>query len=272
MLRRFVTLALVLVTIGMTIISCSDKTTDTTPGNTPSIPPEYSMAMNFSNFEGQYDVDQATTEASKNFGQAAFRAGLFKSIVDINLAIPRALLRAASEADVQLNENKDWEWEFNTTAESNEYEVRLTAARDQAGDASWNFYVTNPQFGLEDKLFFSGVSYEQDTKGSWSYFSLLDSDGKEEKVSQITWTAENEDDLNLRLDVVSNRNDNEGDYLDYTLEGNIKTAVYFDASKGQETTIKWNTETNAGYIIAPDYNEGNKACWDDNFEDTSCPE
>lgn len=272
MLKRLVTITIAFFIGIITLVSCSDNATKSTEQNPPAIPPEHSMAMELSNFNEQSKVQSATTQAKNNFGQAVFRAGLLKTIVDINLAIPTAFLKAASESDARLNENEEWEWKYNTTAESNEYGVRLTAVRDESGSASWNFYVTNPQFNLDNKLFFSGVSDAQGTEGSWSYYSLLDSDGKEEKVSQIAWTVESKDDLNLRLDVVSDRNDNRGDYIDYTLEGTTKAVVHFDASENQETTLQWNTGTNAGSITAPNYNNGNKACWDGNLEDISCPE
>lgn len=272
MLHRLASISIALLIGALTIVSCGDSTINSTDGNPPSLPPERSMAMDFSNFNGQNKALSATIQAKDNFSQAAFHAGLLKVIVDINLIIPRTFLKAASDADVQFNESKEWEWDYSSTAESNEYSVRLTASRDQTGATSWNFYVTNSAFGLEDKLFFSGVSYEEGTKGSWSYYSLLDSDGTVEKISQIEWTINNEDDLNLRLDVVSDRNDNMGDYIDYTLEGATKTVVYYDAGENKETTLQWDMETHVGFVIAPEYNNGQKACWDENFEDVPCSE
>ncbi|MCW9705993.1 hypothetical protein [Fodinibius salsisoli] len=272
MLRQFATFSIALLAVMMVISSCSDSSTNSTGGNPPAVPPETSMAMDFSNFDAQSKAPNTAVQAKNNFGQAVVRAGLLKAIVDINLALPRAFLKAASESDVQYNENGEWEWAYNTSKEENDYGVRLTAARDQAGDASWNFYVTNSNLGLEDELFFSGVSMAQGTTGSWSYYSLLDAEGKGEKVSQITWAANAENDLSLRLEVVSDRNDNLGDYIDYTFEGTTKTAVYYDAGKNQETTLEWDVETKAGSITAPGYNNGDKACWDENFEDIPCSE
>ena len=79
-----------------------------------------------------------------------------------------------------------------------------------------------------------------------------------------------EDDVQLRLEVTSDRNGNQGDYIDYTYQDSLKTAIYYDNSENEQTKIQFNVDTKAGYIISPDFNNGNKACWDENLQDVAC--
>lgn len=81
-----------------------------------------------------------------------------------------------------------------------------------------------------------------------------------------------ENDVELRLEVTSDRNDHQGDYLEYTFDGTLKTAVYYDNSEDEETRLQLNVDSNEGFIIAPDYNNGNKACWNGEFQDVACSE
>jgi hypothetical protein len=47
--------------------------------------------------------------------------------------------------------------------------------------------------------------------------------------------------------------------------------TYFDKSENSTLEISWDAATNAGYIIAPNYNNGQKSCWDNQLNDTTCP-
>ena len=237
----------------------------------PQLPPVQSMEADFSNFESQQKQTQPQTESSNNFQRAATTALIMKAVIELNLAIPKALLTAARNADSELNEDEQWEWQFSKSADGNTFGVRLLGAREGENTVNWQFFVTNSQLGLEDHLFFSGTTNTDGTEGVWSYYSLQDPENQQE-VSRIEWTVNGEEDVQLRLEVIADRNGNQGDYLDYTFDGTLKTATYYDNSEDQETTIQINVNTKAGYIIAPDFNNDNKACWDENFQDVACNE
>lgn len=249
--------------------ACSDNPSGSSE-EPPPLPPEQSMQADFSIFE-QQNTGQAQTQASDNFNRAFGTAVIMRAVVDINLAIPRALLAAAANADATLNENEEWEWNYSKDADGQTYGVRLVAFRASDSDVDWNFYVTNSALGLSDQLFFSGTTSADGRQGTWSYYNLQTADAQEQ-VSQISWSVQGEEEVSLRLDVTSDRNDNAGDYLEYTAEDNIKSAVYYNAAEDETTELEWNAETKAGFIISPDYNSGQKSCWDPNFQDVTCTE
>lgn len=250
------------------ITACSDNpsASDEEP---PELPPAQSMQADFSMFEQQQNAAQPQAQASDNFTRAFGTAVIMKAVVDINLAIPRALLSAAANADASLNENEEWEWNYSKNADGQTYSVRLVASRLGDSDVSWNFYVTNTAVGISDQLFFSGTTSADGRQGTWTYYDLQIPDAQEE-VSQISWSLKGDQEVSLRLDVTSDRNENNGDFLEYKAENNIKNAAYYNADKDETTQLEWNAETKAGFIVSPDYNGGQKACWDTNFQDIAC--
>lgn len=233
----------------------------------PKVPPASSMEMDFSTFGSQQGKSQM--QSTDNFSRAAVTALIMKGVVEVNLAIPRALLKSARNADAELNDNEKWEWSFSRTERDTSFEVSLLAERTQQDSVNWDFYVTNSNFDLQHQLFFNGVTNTQGTEGRWSYYSLQNTDSREQ-VSQINWTVKAEDDVQLKLTVTTDRHHRRGDYIDYTFKDSLKTAIYYDNSEDQQTEIQYNVDTRAGYIIAPNYNNGEKACWNKNLEDITC--
>ncbi|MDZ7682173.1 MAG: hypothetical protein U5J63_10815 [Fodinibius sp.] len=218
------------------------------------------MEMDFSTFNNQ-KVDQQKAKSAQNFSRAAFTALVMKGIVELNLAIPRALLTAANNSDAELNGDGDWEWNFTKTARDTSFEVRLRASRTSQDSVYWAFNVTNPSLDLDNQLFFDGTTNADGTEGRWAYYNWKNT-ATQQQVSRVNWTVNAEDNLQLTLEVTSDRNGNQGDYIDYTFEDSLKTVIYYDNSEDEQTEIQFNVNSKAGYIIAPDFNSGNKACWD----------
>ncbi|MBN2731685.1 MAG: hypothetical protein JXR26_04560 [Balneolaceae bacterium] len=252
------------------VVSCSDNLSSSTE-TPPELPPAQSMQTNFSLFDQQQTSSQPQTRASENFNRAFGTALIMKAVVDFNLAIPRALLAAASNAGAELNESEEWEWNYSKQAGDQTFGVRLVASGDGDTSVNWNFYVTNSELGLSDQLFFSGTTSADGREGTWVYYDLQTPDNQE-AVSEISWSVTGDEEVALRLDVVSDRNENEGDYLEYTFDNSVKSAVYYNADENEITKIEWNVETKVGYIISPDYNNGQKACWDTDLQDVTCSE
>ena len=54
------------------------------------------------------------------------------------------------------------------------------------------------------------------------------------------------------------------------MSGSDRSVSYFDASTGQAVEIGWDAITKAGWLIAPGFNGGLKACWDATLNDVAC--
>ncbi|WP_133120235.1 hypothetical protein [Rhodohalobacter barkolensis] len=241
----------------------------------PQLPPTESMDMSFSTFdteEAQLTSSsdfEAENEHFSHFSNAAIRAFVMKTVVDLNLAIPKVLLTAATQADPEFSEDNEWVWSYSSSHQNQNMEVRLAASEQSDGQVVWDFYVTNSALGLDNYLLFTGITSPENRIGTWTYYRLLgENDG--EPVSELSWNITDENQANLQLEVLSNRNGNLGDTINFEKDGHIKSAIYFNAEEDSTVEIEWNSDTNEGYLIAPDYNNGEKACWDSNFENTEC--
>lgn len=139
------------------VISCKDDPA-WAGDEPPEVPSASTMQMDLSEFENHQKSNQIQTKSNDHFSRAAGTAVIMKMVVDINLAIPRVLLAAASNADAELNEDEKWEWNFTKEAGDTTYAVRLVAEGGSEDSVNWNFYVTNSEQGLNDQLFFSGTT------------------------------------------------------------------------------------------------------------------
>ena len=61
-----------------------------------------------------------------------------------------------------------------------------------------------------------------------------------------------------------------GDVFTASVDGDDRMITYSDASEQAFMEIYWNAADGSGYLIAPHYNGGVKACWDANQQDVAC--
>lgn len=262
MKRRISYLSSILLSVIFFLYSCNSA--DSTRNTPPELPSTETMTVDMSEMESVSNKVPAKV-AESNFNTALLAVGVARIILEANLAIPKALVSAAQSATVEPTGDSEWEWRYVTAANGQNFEVRLTATVDDSDAVIWNFYVTNSSLGLEDALFFTGTSGPEGNSGTWTYFDL----NTQNEVSTIEWMR-SENDISIRLDVESDRNDNLGDYITYDFDGTVKSVTFFDASENATSIISFNTETNTGFIISPNYNEGAKSCWDENLNNIMC--
>ncbi len=253
--------------------ACQD-TVDPSQETPPPLPPAESMEMDFSAMDG--DTAQKTapgyesdSESYSNFTNAVIRVAVMKTIVNANLAIPRALLQAAQNVDPDFNDNGEWVWTYSHTAGGQQFDIELIAVRQSDQEVQWQLFVSSPDHATDSQLFFEGVTSEDGRAGSWTYFALF-GESAGEPVSEITWAIEDEENKQLRLEVLSDRNGNLGDYIEYDLEYPVHRATYYNASEDETSEIQWNSETREGFLTAPGYNDGVQSCWDSSFRNSPC--
>jgi len=271
-----ITALLVIAIISTGLYSCTDNPSSAND-EPPAIPPVSSMEMDYSTFE--LDPQQSSPKAThtvqeyEHFTAAVGSATILRLVVALNVAIPRAILEGASNRDPQLNGDGQWEWSYSQTTDQNSFEVRLVAIVSGSGTAeqqvNWEFYVSSDQHGLDNFLFFEGVTSADGSTGTWTYYDLA-SPEQQSAVSRVDWNVVDENNRSLTLEVLSDRNNHQGDTIEYSFDGSLKTAVFTDASEGTTVTLVWNPETHEGSITAPNYNNGVQACWNSNLENTAC--
>lgn len=232
------------------------------------------MNMDFSAFDDESNGKSANftsdNESYSHFFNAAVRAMVMKGIVNTNLAIPKVLLQAAENFEPELTDDGEWTWSYSKDANGNNFEIELIATTSSNEQVIWQMYVTNSALNIDNVLLFEGEVSDDGSSGYWTYYALFGNEAGN-AVSQLEWNISSEDQAELRLEVLSDRNGNLGDYIDYAFDAPVKRTTYYNAAEDQLTEIEWNSETYEGYIIAPNYNSGEQACWNSNFQNVeSC--
>ena len=87
-------------------------------------------------------------------------------------------------------------------------------------------------------------------------------------VLRIEWTHVSDTDHGFQA--TSLAGDTNGDVFTVDVDGSSRLITYFDASEQTTVEIWWDAVTGEGYLIAPNYNGGVKACWDTNQDDVAC--
>jgi hypothetical protein len=176
---RILKLACLVLSVSIFSIACNTTNSDESP---PQLPPSESMSVDFSAMESASNQSQAKI-AESNFNTAVFAVGIAKVILTANLAIPKILITAAQEEDPESISNSEWEWNYTTAANGQNFGVRLTATVGSNDDVTWNFYVTNSAEGIDNELFFTGTSDYEASSGTWTYFNPQSG----QELSVVSW-------------------------------------------------------------------------------------
>lgn len=241
----------------------------------PELPPVESLDMSYSLFtDGELQPESGASLIDvetpySNFLQASARVLFLNGIVSSKLALPVAVIAGAEAVDPELNDEGAWEWDYSVSSANREYAVRITAEEAEDGEVSWSVFVTNSDLDLDSELLFSGVSSPDNTDGEWMFYQIIGLNSGE-AVSGLSWEITNNSESTLRFEVLTDRMNRLGDTITLQKGDSVKKTIYTDAEENTTTEIEWNTDTKEGYLISPNYNVGEQACWDSNFMNTAC--
>ena len=263
------------IAIAATMVACASETTGPdASGDPPPLPPLTSMSVDFSLFDGAGGgpdgADVLANDAERvgaNFTQAALRVLVAEVVAVAVLAVPTVTFGAALEAGAEY-ENGAWHWTTSATSEQGTWSVHLTGAI-QAPDALWEMRLTSPPSfspALDDFLWYAGVSKLDGSSGVWRIYDAASAGTTE--VLQIDWTHVSPEEHGLVFEVT--QGPGQGDSIRYARDGSVRTVFFYDASDGTTVEIGWDAETGEGYIIAPGWNGGARACWDGSQNDIAC--
>lgn len=252
-----------LLTLAVLFISCSED--NDMEGQPPELPPVESLSIDMSELEQQQQPKASIAES--NFTTAYFSGVVIAAVLEAYLQLPKILLAAADGNSAAYLGDGEWEWVYSASGPSASYGVKIIAVTSDE-DVEWNFYVSadNGQFSWDDLLLFSGTSTLDGSEGVWNIYNPVNS----EVVTSASWNV-TEESTEVNLTVYDGQQSAPQATIDYTFAGTTKTLVYANLEDDEQTTIEWDTETLAGFIISTNYNNGEKACWDEELNNTACP-
>ena len=266
--RRALTLALL-----AAFAACSsDFTSPIDPGPPPELPPLTSMSGDFSIFGApnaqQAELASEASTPSLNFANAAMRVLAAQVATVVVLAVPVATFAAAANSTPTFEDDHRWHWRFTMVQGGYTYMAHL-AGEVQGSMVVWEMRITSPTHAppLDEFMWYDGQGRLDRTSGTWTFYDPA-SPASSIAVLRIDWTHVSVTEHGWEATALAGvAND---DVFTASVDGDDRMITYLDASEQDFMEIYWNAADGSGYLIAPHYNGGVKACWDTNRQDVAC--
>lgn len=280
-MKKLPSITFVVILVAGLLSACEKKENETAP----VLPPVASMSIDFSNFAAKKsagaNVDVKSTVVDKsNFIVAATLAGVWNTILAVNLAIPvESFKLAVNTTPVNLEKNK-WEWKYNFNATGATYKARLTG-QIRSGDVKWEMYISKEGVGaFAELLWFEGTSMPGGSRGQWI---LNHSQKFPEPVLQIDWVKTASDISSIRYTYIRDKKDDrtadffKGSFIEYGLTANTLNAFYtIHQNTGVQNVfndifIEWSTSAHNGRIKANyHFKDDLWHCWNETGDNIIC--
>jgi hypothetical protein len=227
----------------------------------------------FNSNAGLSNTGADETTIGKNFVAARLAVGAINLAVLAHMSVPVLTFGAAISQQPVLKNDGKWHWIYSVSNNAGQqFQADLAGWIDVSAQASrWEMRITTSGLGapLNNFLWYTGSAALNNGSGQWDIYDAAQPSSAV-KVVHIDWDHPSAAKATLKFTVVKPQVPENGDVLTYKAEGNGRMVTYFDKSENT-LEISWDAATNAGYIIAPNYNNGQKSCWDNQLNDTSCP-
>ncbi|MCU0644006.1 MAG: hypothetical protein MUC94_07060 [bacterium] len=259
----------------LSIVSCDKNATEPGKNTPPPLPPAESMQMNLSLFDSQPNNLLAKAALSKNNFLAAFgRVFIINTVVRVAAIVPTVIfVAAASDKQPELQEDGKFHWIYTVTNQSETFVADLAGWIDTpASEIVWEMYVSSTTHNpiLNKFLWYEGRVKIGNKEGWWLFYDDKSPDSPID-VLKIDWEVPDNEHGHLKLTNVHQASPDLGDTLTYIKNNKENFLYFYDASKNEDNTIFWNTQTGAGYIQWFDYEKGVRSYWDENQNDIPAP-
>jgi predicted small lipoprotein YifL len=269
-MKKVISVSLIIIIISGLFCGCEKK------GNPPTLPPAETMTMDFSDFTA--GRKSATAVENINWSLAATIAGVWNTILAVNIAIPVASFHLAANNQPVYLDNKKWEWKYNVDVIGAVYKARLTG-QIRSADIKWEMYVAREGVGsFAEFLWFEGTTNLDGKSGQWI---LNHSQQFQEPMLRIDWALTGSNVGSIKYTYIRDLKDNrtadpfKTSYIDYGLTAGTYNAFYnvsvnLSGTPGdfKIVNIEWSTSLHKGHIKAPYYfGDSIWHCWDSNGND-----
>ena len=269
----------------------------------PALPDASTMALDLSFFDPA-PVDRASIASGEpllvesatgkdNFINAAVRVYFVELVFWAALQPPVSAFALAVHSVPQLQDDGSWLWTYIYVENEIEYRIFLYGS-DHGNHTEWRMEVStnDPAMPLEHFVWFTGEAMKDESSGYWQFYEPVvgsamaaapglsrTSDLGPSSVSsgtpgvqsvRIDWL--NGPGRTHELTVLNNMPGgvDEGDNVVFSSSFEMSLVEFTDVSVPAIYNVTWYRD-GSGSIEVPDYNNGEKACWDTRQNDTVCP-
>ncbi len=257
------------------LVACEKNPTDSKSPK-PDLPPQSSMVVDlnvFNNAAGLSKAGAEQTNAGLNFIAARLTVGAINLAVFTHMSVPVVTFAAAISQQPALKDDGKWHWVYSVTDNAGrQFQADLAGWIDESAQVSrWEMRISTTGLGapLNKFLWYTGQASLNNGSGQWDIYDS-GQPSNSVKVVHIDWDRPSATNATLKFTVVKPQVPENGDMLTYKAENSSRSVTYFDQSANSTLQIFWDEVTHAGYIIAPNYNNGQKSCWDSQLNDTTC--
>jgi len=258
--------------LALFLVSCGSDNPTSSEDTPPEIPPTGTMTIDLSTFFGNSNAPVADElqGANENFLTALVVVTFVSAFVVVGLSVPVAVTGAALSADPTLEDDGKFHWVYSETVQGSTVTAELTA-ETQGSEIHWEMFIT-AQIGAveyDNFLWYEGNSNLEGSSGFWQFYDPSQPNSQVQFV-RVDYQYNSETDKTLTFTNNRPGDPGENSTITYVVDGNTVTMTVFRADEDKTTEVSWNRTTGEGYIIAPDYNNGEQACWDENQQDVTC--
>ncbi len=302
MLNRFSELggiSLILLVALLTAVGCnsSDPVLPVEEEQPPALPAASTMRMDLSFFDAaQLSQNEIINGApapdllaqyptKHNFINAAVRVLVVHLVACVALEPPVAAFVVALHSVPQKQADGTWLWTYIfVDKNNNNIEHHIYLRGRNAGDyTEWSMRVTSsdPEMRLDHFLWFDGEAMNDGSEGYWQFYIPEDAavpaaaagafDTPGVPLIRIDWRNFSNDTHSLSFLVNAEGHPDEGDVIEFFDSPDMCYLEHYDASEGITGNITWYPD-GSGSIQVPDYNNGEKGCWDTRQYDIDCME
>ncbi|MFK7843708.1 MAG: hypothetical protein AB8G77_00300 [Rhodothermales bacterium] len=260
-------IALLLLLI-ITFTGCDTVDPKTEDQQAPAVIPQEAFALNLDIFQQETPANK-NSAAYTNWLSATVRAGVATYIGQAILEVPFELTAAIQHVPPVYNENA-FVWAADTLVDGQLYGIALKA---QIADnfVDWQMKVTGvvDETGVtfENFLLYSARTYTDADEGTFQVYFPTEAGSQQvmDGAYEINDEAGQTLSFNIPQDV-----EEIGGTAAIVNHYNDQVTLDLTGPHGGKHFIEWDTVTGAGSLIADDYNNGEKACWDETLQNVEC--
>jgi len=270
---KFLPIFFVITTIGF-IVSCEDENSTNPEDQVPTIPPQSTLIMDFSEFPDTNSTafSENPSVTKRNWIWAAGNVKYWNSLLTVTLTVPALAFAEAFNHQPVQQADGSWLWQYSISVVNENYNAKLFGKPVTEG-VEWKMLLSKEE-SYTDFEWFTGFSNFGATEGTWT---LNKEPGMPLPFLSIEWNRNiQEETADIKYTLISQSILHDGSYIFYGKTNEVPLNRFYRILKAENNNsidIMWNYESSFGRVKDSVYFEdGNWHCWDERLDDTDCTE
>ena len=259
--------------LALVLAACDSTTPSTITDTPPALISSSAFDMDGESFGStSAQPGQSTSSVSgPHHTRAYLTVVLVNLAVGVHLIVPSTATVSAGQ-DTPHVENGTWIWENTMTIFiNNVVDVRLEGTPN-GSVVDWEMFITSDN--LLGQTYDNFILYTATTQigggmSTWSLYYDLAGLGRTRVLDADYLQTGAQHELTFSIPESNPNEDARGDSVYYMADGNDRVFDH-EVGPGENRLIEWDSATKAGSIMAFDYLDGERYCWNDNLDNTPC--